>query len=129
MDEKELKCKLEELALGMGYEVKNKFKKEIDPIYSVLKTIIIFGFLTVFTIMGTYISINYMQNKSCEIPKNKTIIKEKIVYIQEDIIKRMEFTGTKVKHGKIYKYYRNKVGSTWEFYTIATPIKKGKPCQ
>jgi len=123
MEEKELKCKLEELALGMGYEVKEKLKKEIDPIYSVLKTLIILVFVTIISMIASFTIIEYDKNNLYNTCVNQ---KEKIVYVKEDITKRMHLVKTKVKNNNLYKYYRIKNNNIWEYYTISIPLKEVK---
>ena len=152
MKENELKCKLEEMAAGMGYEVRKKFKKEMDPIYKIFQILIIFGFLTVFTIMGTYIASSFKSSEKI-VYVDKPIVTEKIVYVDryidraveeivekpiiKEVIKYVNIPKTKglkyqksiIRNGRKYKYYRKDFGDTWEFYTIAKKIKKGKKCQ
>ena len=129
---KELKCKLEEMAASMGYEVHKKFKKEIDPIYKVFTLIIIFGFLTVTTIMGTYlaISLNNNTNNINNVPQKIIYVNgiiEKPVIIKErkktcsilDKKKGFEYIKTIKRKNRIYEYYRSKNKKVWEFYTVA----------
>jgi len=85
LKENELKCKLEEMAAGMGYEVRKKFKKEMDPIYKIFQILIIFGFLTVFTIMGTYIASSFKSSEKI-VYVDKPIVTEKIVYVDKPIV-------------------------------------------
>jgi hypothetical protein len=42
-----LKCKLEQIASSMGYEVRKKIDEELSPIHRLFNILIIFGFLTV----------------------------------------------------------------------------------
>jgi hypothetical protein len=55
-----LKCKLEQIASSMGYEVRKKIDEELSPIHRLFNILIIFGFLTVFTIMGSFVSTIYI---------------------------------------------------------------------
>ncbi len=155
MEDKELKCKLEEMAVGMGYEVKKKFKEQMDPIYKTFQTLIIFGFLTVFTIMGTYIAISF--NKSPTIVyqekivyQDKFVVTEKIKYVDKPIyinkekivvkykykkrnkcnkINGMKLHHTSIKKGRKYYYYRNLEDSNmFEYLTVAYKLNKIK-CQ
>ena len=136
MKENELKCKLEEMAAGMGYEIKEKFKKEIDPIYKVFQLLIIFGFLTVFTIMGTYLTISLSNNnkvictdkKEIFVPMPMPIITEKIVVKVIEKTEGLTYFKTVIRNNREYKYYKKVQGETWEFYTVATEIK-GKSCK
>jgi hypothetical protein len=69
MSKNELKCKLEQVASGMGYEVKKKIDEELNPIHRLFQILIIFGFLTVFLVMGSFVSIAYMykdMNNCCK---------------------------------------------------------------
>ena len=125
MKEKELKCKLEEMASGMGYEVKKKFKQEIDPIYKIFQLLIIFGFLTVFTIMGTYLTIN-LTNKTNDCSQ-KIIYVDRIIETEKQIIipktRGLTYFKTVIRNGREYRYYKKVTGDTWEFYTVAPKIK------
>jgi hypothetical protein len=147
LEEKELKCKLEQMAAGMGYEVKKKFKKEMDPIYKLFQILIIFGFLTVFTIMGTYLTISLNKKEIIYVDKivyvDKPIITEKVVYVNKYIDKIIEkekivyktkyrkisktkglkYQKTVIRNGREYKYYKKTTGDIWEFYTIAPKVK------
>ena len=148
MEDKELKCKLEEMAAGMGYEVKKKFRQEMDPIYKTFQILIIFGFLTVVTILGTYLTISLNKtpqiivqekivyiDKIIEIPKVRKgiIYKDKIIYIYKDKYcqrpEGVKYLYSKVRKGREYKYFNETDGKVWRFYTESTSIKGGKSCQ
>jgi len=141
-DKNELECKLREMASGMGYEIHKKFKKEFDPIHKTFQTLIIFGFLTVFMIMGTYLTISLTNTcHTCQEPKivyvdkyvNKYIqvpvetLVEVPVYVEIPKEKGLTLIKVRIKKGREYRYYRKDTGDKWEFYTVATPIKPIKP--
>jgi hypothetical protein len=119
-ENEELKCKLEQMASGMGTEVHKKIKKETEPIYTIFKMLIIFGFLTVFLILGTYMTIS--------INKTETIIKDRIIYVEvpcyiKDEKSDMPLIKTKIKGNRIWKYYRDTSNNKkWKFYTTAEPL-------
>ena len=66
MKNDDLKCKLEQIASSMGYEVRKKIDEEISPIHRLFNILIIFGFLTVFTIMGFFVTTIYICNHKIE---------------------------------------------------------------
>lgn len=119
-ENEELKCKLEQMASGMGTEVHKKIKKETEPIYTVFVMFIIFGFLTVFLILGTYLTIT--------INTTNSITKERIVYVtvpccEQENKNNMPLIKTKIKGDRLWKYYRDTSNNKrWEFYTTAEPL-------
>ena len=116
--ENELKCKLEQMVY------------EMDPIHRLFVLMIVFGFLTVVTIMATYLTISL---NNCPTPVNTT--EPKIVYVDrviektvyepfsnceiQDKKKGLKYLKTTERNGRIYEYYKNDKRDIWEFYTVA----------
>jgi len=131
MRENELKCKLEQMASGMGAELNGKFKEEINPLYKLLQTFIIFGFLTVFLIIGSFYMNTYNTNncsiKTIEEPRvqivEKIIIKEVIKYRNiEDYFKDKYLFKVDIINGSKYFYYRKELKNKTYYFTKAVKI-------
>jgi hypothetical protein len=82
MQKDDLKCKLEQIASSMGYEVRKKIDEELSPIHRLFNILIIFGFLTVFIIMGSFVSTIYICTHKVEkrIERIEKIKYKNIVY-------------------------------------------------
>ena len=128
-NQNELKCKLEQMAAGMGYEIKAKFEKELDPIYKTFQTMIIFGFLTVVMVMGTYLAIYLSDKPDCNIKPSIVYVEkiiEKKIFIKEDRTKNLKLFKTKIIKGRLYRYYKsNNISkeALFEYYTTSELIK------
>lgn len=127
MEENELKCKLEEMAAGMGYEVRKKFKKELDPIYKIIQTLVVFGFLTVVMLLGTFYFSTSNNKSPCCNQEKQIIYKEKIVKVRtnvEDLFTDKDLFKMKTMKGSKYFYYKKHYKNKTFYFTKAIKIKK-----
>jgi len=123
METGELQCKLEQMALGMGVELNSKFCQEINPIYGVLRTIIILGFLTFLIIISLLVFIKIYSPEKREI---KIETKEIIRYRDrspEYYFKEVDLVKVKIIKERKYFYYKREINNKEYFFTKAIPIK------